>query len=137
MAFLYRLGTVSVASTAAAPGVAVVEGNVDGVLHRTSNSIENSISSPMNSNSGCGDAQPLYEPADHGVEGVGVEDLRVRRIVDSLGRRPPVPSRSATDEGRTATHSATATNERAPAATAHTVTVSTTVNRCRIPRALR
>ena len=48
----------------------------------------------------------------------------VRRIVDSLGHRALVPIVSANATGRSATHSATATNERAPAATAHTVTVS-------------
>ena len=51
-----------------------------------------------------------------------------RRIVDSDGHRRSVPSATAAASGRSATHSATATNDRAPAATAHTAAVSTTTN---------
>src|SRR5918997_5433430 len=58
-------------------------------------------------------------------------------MVDSDGQRTSTPSVVATAAGRSATHSATATNDRAPAATAHTLAVSTTTNPWRIPRRLR
>jgi hypothetical protein len=56
------------------------------------------------------------------------------RIVDSDGHRPSVPSAAATSTGRSATHSPTATNDRAPAATAHTAAVSTTTSPRAEPR---
>jgi hypothetical protein len=49
-----------------------------------------------------------------GVEPVAVDVLTIRRIVASLGQRAGVPSCSATVAGRSATHSAIATNDRAP-----------------------
>src|SRR4051812_26425918 len=69
-------------------------------------------------------AQSLHERADRCVEPVGVDlpeqasDGRLRRAL------PSVPSTAATSSGTSATHPATATNDRAPAATAHTATVS-------------
>jgi len=60
-----------------------------------------------------------------------------RRMVDSGGHRRSVPSAAATSSGRSATHSAIATNDRAPAATAQTVAVSTTTRPWRTPRRLR
>ena len=57
-----------------------------------------------------------------------------RRMAASDGQRRSTPRTTARSEGRSATHSATATNDRAPAVTAHTAAVRTTVRPWRIPR---
>ena len=84
-----------------------------------------------------GRAQSLDEPADQRVEPAPSKRCTTRRIVDSHGPRPVIPSASATSAGRSATHSEIATNDRDPAATAHTATVITTTSRWRTPRGLR
>jgi hypothetical protein len=48
-----------------------------------------------------------------------------RRTADSDGAAAVIPSATATSAGRSAAHSAIATNERAPAAPAHTATDNT------------
>jgi hypothetical protein len=71
------------------------------------------------------------------VEPVGVHlpnqpsDGRLR------GAAPVHTEGNARSMGRSATHSATATNDRTPAATAHSVAVSTTATPWRIPRRSR
>ena len=60
-----------------------------------------------------------------------------RRTADSDGGAALIPSVAATSTGRSAAHSAIATNERAPAATAHTATDSSVTSSWRTPRRLR
>jgi len=59
------------------------------------------------------------------------------RMVDSCGTRAPIPSRSNTTCPVSWAYSAIATNERAPASTAHALTSSTASTPWRTPRAAR
>ena len=79
----------------------------------------------------------LDERGQRGVESVGVDvlhDPADRGLARAALRGAEVLGHRA---GRSATHSAIATNERAPAATAHTAVVSTTTRPWRTPRGLR
>ena len=69
-------------------------------------------------------AQLLNPGADRGVEPVGIQALHHRRTADSDGVAAVIPNVTSTSTGRSAAHSVIVTDERAPAATAHTATDS-------------